>query len=458
MNAAAAETQGSASGGIRRRVPIALRLLMGLVLLVMIGTSLLMLPPMSTGEPLGFQQALFTAISALTVTGLSIITPGQDLTRLGSVVLLVLIQLGGVGYMVLAVTMFRLLGRRILLADRLALRDALGLISVQGVVDLVKYVVATVLTFEIIGAFLLWLNWRGGALDDGTVAFYAVFHSVSAFCNAGFELFSGLPDYRAGLPTDTATLSIMGTLIFLGGLGIPVLFDLITYPKRKQLSLHTRITIPIVLLLVFGGAFALFLSEGMRGGVLTDESLDRRFVLSTFQSLSARTAGFVGFPTFLGLEHATDLILMGLMFIGCAPASMGGGITTGTFAILTLALVAYARGDSTPIVGGKAIPGETIRKAAAVMTISLAVVFTSCWLILLTHDASLHEVMFEVVSAFATCGLSLGFTTELNSFGLFVIMVMMFWGRLGALTILVALTRYGPRRRVRYPEERVLIG
>ena len=163
-------------------------------------------------------------------------------------------------------------------------------------------------------------------------------------------------------------------------------------------------------------------------------------------------------PQFHEISSGGNLMMVTLMFVGCAPASMGGGITTGTLLVMVLALWAYGRGRAMPVIYGRTIPGNMVRKAAAVLTISLFAVITSTWIILMTHDVPLETAVFEVVSAFATCGLTLNFTTELNGIGLTVIMLMMFWGRLGALTILFAFTKTSPPGRVRYPEEKILLG
>ncbi len=440
-------------------IPAAVRLIFGLLVLVVIGTLLLSLPVSSYGEPLTLQQSLFTAVSALAVTGLSTIVPSIDLSPTGKVFLMLLIQLGGIGYMVLAILVFRLLGRTISLTERMALQDALGLIHLQGIVQLSIRVFFTVIILELIGAICLFVHWSNvGAIADknfGYVAFYAMFHSVSSFCNAGFDLFNG----RYAFPLDGGSMTIMGILIVIGGLGIPVLFDFLTYHSRRKLSLHTKLTmIAFVVLFLVGGA-AIWLSESVPGGKLDGLPLARQIGLSLFQSVSCRTAGFSALGGLDGTNPATQLVMTSLMFIGCAPASMGGGITTGTFIVMVLAMIAYIRRNSTPIVYGRAIPGEMVRKAAAVMTISIFVVTASSWLIMLSHpEWSMGESVFEIVSAFATCGLTLERTSDLNDFGQGVVMFMMFWGRLGALTILFAFTRSKSSRRISYPEEKILLG
>ncbi len=442
-----------------RPPPTALRLIGGLLFLVIIGTLALMMPTMGTTRRLALNEAVFTATSALSVTGLTIIVPVRDLTLPGQIVLLCLIQIGGVGFMVAAVVVFRLLGRKISLLDRVALSDSLGLLVPGAIVQLTRRILVTVFTIEGCGAILLWLHWRG-TLGNTRAVFYAIFHAVSAFCNAGFDLFTGLPDYPNGIPKDNTTLLIMGTLIFLGGLGIPVLSDLLTWPQHHRISLHTRITLVVVVALLCIGGVGMFLAESRPGMFLTTEPWTRRLLITFFQSISARTAGFAGVNGLENLSAASQFLLIGLMFIGCAPASMGGGITTGTFAVLTLALWGYAQGLPTAQIGGRTIAIWMVRKAAAVLTISLLVVHTATWLILMTHDTTLETAFFEVVSAFATCGLSLAFTGHLNWFGQLVIMCVMFWGRLGALTIVIALARTQQRatQLVTYPEEQILIG
>jgi trk system potassium uptake protein len=434
----------------------ALRIIVSLFLMVAAGTAVFYVPGVTT-RPWELTEAMFTAVSALTVTGLTVITPSQDLTTAGQVVLMILIQIGGVGYMTLAVMMFRFIGRQITLADRLALRDQLGLVSVQGVADLARRIFITVLCIELVGMVLLLVVWAPD-MEFLRALHFSAFHAVSGFCNAGFDLFTMHPDHLEGFPADPATLAIMSGLIVFGSLGIPILFDFIGYRKTGQLTLHTRMTVPLILTLNAIGAGAFYVAEAMAGGTLVDETPARAAMFSVFQSISSRSAGFIASPNFDQIEPTSSLLMMALMAIGGAPASMGGGITTGTFAVMVLALLAYARGRDTAIIKGRAIPGEMVRKASAVLTISILVVVTVTWLIALTHPGSLEEIAFEVISAFATCGLSLGFTENLNTFGRLLIMFMMFWGRAGALTVIVSLAQLSPPRRIRYPEERILIG
>jgi trk system potassium uptake protein TrkH len=441
---------------LRRRVPAVLRVIGGLLLLVVLGTLLLWISGIGTPQLLTFQQALFTAVSALAVTGLSTITPGTDLTFFGQVVLMALIQIGGVGFMVLAVGVLRALRRQVSLFDRQAMRDSLGLSEKMEFRSVLRRVLVSMMAAESIGAMLLWLHWRS-TLGDSTAAFYGLFHAVSAFCNAGFSLFGG-PQYPAGIPRDTLSLALMGWLIVLGGLGFPVLADLVEWPRRRRLSLHARLTIYVSVILIAVGVIGLMLAENRSGGVLVGVPWQRQIALSVFQSIAARTAGFSVMANMQQLTAASQVLLIGLMFIGTAPASMGGGITTGTLIVLALAMWSYARRLRSVQVSKRTIPADAVRRAAAVLLVALLVVASATWLILMEQPAPLDSVVFEVVSAFSTTGLSLSYTSQLSSFGLIVIMVCMLWGRLGTLTIVVALGEQRPPERVEYPEERLLLG
>jgi trk system potassium uptake protein TrkH len=440
-----------------RRIPIALRLVLGLAASIAGGTLLLMLPIMASGTTLTPMQAFFTATSALTVTGLSVIHAGTDLTFIGQITLLGLIQFGGVGYMFAASLTLRLLGRRLSLIDRLALSSSLGLSKPQAIQQIFQWVLIGILLIEGTGVLLLYIHWRvNGIVPGDKLLFYAIFHAVSAFCNAGFDLFTAVSPN--GIPTDSITLLIFGTLIIMGGLGIPVLSELLSR-KRRRMSLHTKLTLSLVVVLTLFGWFAILLPE-MNGGTLVERPLSQQIGQALFQSISTRTAGFAALPAFETMWPETSLVMIMLMFIGSAPASMGGGINTGTFAVLVLGLWGYARGLPTAQLGDRTISPETVRRAGAILTISIVLVMLATWIVLTAHDLTFNQALFEVVSAFATCGLSLGITGSLNTVGQLVIILMMFWGRLGALTIVIAIAQRGAGNKqvLTYPEEPVLIG
>jgi trk system potassium uptake protein len=459
-------TQEAVSLQRKRHLPIPLRLLATLAALIGIGAGLLLLPWMTT-RPISLMDALFTSTSAAAVTGLSVLTTSTDFTRLGQWVILLLMQLGGLGFLVTVVLTLRLLGRRISLVDRLAVSSSLGLAGPKAILLVLGRTVTFMVAVEGVGTFILWGHWRlNGIVPAGDVAFYALFHAVAAFCNAGFDLFTGLPQYPDGVPADPVTLLTLGWLVIIGGLGIPVYMELLHRRTTRQeggrlrrLSLQTRLTLWSALFLVLIGWAGLLIGEYRYEGVMSGLPLGERVLRAWFQSVSARTAGFAGLSDFANLHDSSRLLLICLMFIGSAPASMGGGITTGTFSVLMVAMWSLARGYDRVRVGQRAIPMAVVWRAITVLFISLGVVLSATWLLLVTQEVSLSQALFEVVSAFSTTGLSLGVTGQLDTFGRLLLIGLMFWGRLGAVTImLILLKRRGHESVLQYPEEMVLVG
>ena len=447
-------------GGLRhrrRRLPLkpARRLVLGLALLVVIGTLVLRLPVCGREEALSWSQAFFTAVSALATTGLSVITPGKDLSLAGQGVLLMLMQLGGIGYMVLSVVVFMLLGRDVNFQDRVTLRDSLGLISGASLLRLLRLVVGGVLLIELSGALILGLLWTP-AMGWRSAAYMGLFHSVSAFSNSSFDLFSGSPDAPAGFPRDAVTLLVLSSLVALGSIGIPVLSEVSQWRPGKRLSLHTQLTLVTVGALLLGGTALLFVGFSHAGDLFSDLPWPRRLLMAWFHSTTARTSGFV--LEDLSQMHASCvLVLCGLMFIGGSPASMGGGVTTSTPAVLLLALYAQIRGRDRVSVAGRTLPPETVAKAGTILVLALVLCGTVSWLLLVTQQATLSQAIFETVSAFSTCGFTLGLTPQLNLFGQILLATTMFCGRLGVLTVVVAMAQSRPSL-IRYPEEKILIG
>jgi trk system potassium uptake protein TrkH len=449
-------------------VPVAFRLVVGLALAIGAGTAALLLPGVGNERPLTPGEAFFTATSALATTGLVQIVPGRDLSLLGQAILLALMQVGGVGFMVLAALALGLLGRRISLVDRLALRDSLELSAVGSIRSTVVRIVGLVLVIEGAGTLLLWWNWQG-RIGDEPAHFYALFHAVSAFTNSGFDLFSGRPEYPSGMPSDATTLLVLAALIVLGGLGSPVLFYLLErlrHPRHRRLrtagggpiALHARITLVASFALIVGGTLTLLLSSRHPGTPFADVPFGQNLLLSFFLSVAARTSGFTILPDMGLLPHEAQFVLIVLMFVGAAPASMAGGITTSTVTVLAFGLWAYARGADVAHVGGWQIPEETVRRAGTILTVSLLVVCGATWLLMLTQGADLDEALFEAVSALSTCGYSLGLTVRLDAVGQAVVAVLMFCGRLGPLTLMIAFAQRRRRPRVGYPEARLLLG
>ena len=430
----------------------------GLGILIAVGTLLLWLPISATAGSLTLNQAFFTAVSAVATTGLNVITPGKDLSIFGQIVVLALMQLGGVGFMVAAITVFRLVGKRVTFAERLTLRDSLGLVSAGQILTLTWRILIAVVIIEAIGAFVLWLVWLP-QFGPAWAAYHSVFHSVSAFTNSSFDLFAGSPTAAAGFPTDTVTLLTLATLIFLGGIGVPVISDLLRYRQRRRLSLHTRLTLTTAGALIITGTSLFYITETYLDSVFAAEPPGRLLVLSFFHSVASRTAGFVVSAQFSQLAAANALLLTVLMFIGASPASMGGGISTSSFAVLILSLWSFARGRNEISAGRRIIPLEILFKAAAIVTGAAIMIAVVTWLLLLTQDnVTLIAALVESVSAFSTCGFTLGLTPRLDLFGQLLIAGLMFFGRVGTLTLIVAIARPTVPAAVSYPEERILIG
>lgn len=435
----------------------ALRIIGGLFALIAVGTGLLLLPWSGANRRLTLSEAAFTAVSALTTTGLSVIQPSRDLSIFGQVVLMLLMQFGAVGFVVLAVAIFRLLGQRISFAERVALRDSLGVVELGAIVRLTERVLLGVLVIEAIGALLLWIGWAG-TYGLGRGLYLAIFHSISAFSNSSFDLFGGGGQTATNpFPADTYTLTIIGSLIALGSIGIPVIADVLNWRSHPRFTLHTRLTITIWLVLTIMGTALVFLSESVREGAFSDLSVARRFEMSLFHVVASRTSGFNVYPID-ALTPASVLVLTVLMFIGGSPASTAGGITTGSFAVLTLAALAYIRSTTTVRIGNRSVSPLSVQKATAVLLVSIGVVAVGAWLLMLTQPVIFQDALFEAVSAFATCGFSLGLTGDLDPFGRFVVALLMIWGRLGPLTIVLAVARSNRPSPIRYPEERILVG
>ena len=405
-------------------------------------------------------EAVFTSTSASAVTGLSVFTPATVLTFWGQVILMVLAQIGGVSLIVTVSLISYLLGREVTMSRRLTVTSSLGLDNPGQIMRVMIRAMTLMFIIEGLGALLLYIHWRlSGIVPAEQVPFYAIFHAVMTFCNAGFDLFAGLPQYPNGIPSDPISLLIMGFLIILGGLGIPVYMNLIYSRNKRGLSLHTRVTLVMALILILLGWAGLLATEYRQNGVLSGMPPLDRFAITWFQSVSTRTAGFASLPGFSQLKFSSILLIMALMMIGAGPASTGGGITTGTFAVLLFAVFSYARGYEHIRIGKRTLPNGLIQRALVILVLSMFLVILATWLILYTNPYSLTETGFEVISAFSTTGLSLGITAGLNTFGLWVLIIVMFCGRLGAVTIMIAMLGREPRKKlVEYPEESILIG
>jgi trk system potassium uptake protein TrkH len=442
---------------IRQRARAPWVLIFGFFFLVLLGGALLKLPfAAAPGAEISWSDALFTSVSAITVTGLTVRDTAVDFSRTGQVIILVLLQIGGVGFITSSVVLFRLVRRRVTLSTRFLVQQDVGSSALSGVGSLAAYVLGTTLIIEFFGTLLLWLRWRS-ELPDLEAFWFALFQAVSTYCNAGFDLFGATsrgPVY--GFAGDWYSLVVMSLLVILGGFGITIYYDLFSARRTHMLSLNTRFALTLTVILSLGGLVFLIIDPNLHQTVSVDYSLSQRTWQALFTSISARTAGVTILPI-TGLSEASHLVIMLLMFIGAPPASMAGGVSTTTVAVLFTAARNTVTG-SDPAVFGRTLPRETVAKAVAIMTISTLLVIFMTLLLTIYYRTGIFTLGFEVISAFSNTGYSLGATSALDNFGRFIIGFTMFWGRLGPLTIVVALAQRDRPALVHYPEEAIILG
>lgn len=434
-------------------------LVLGFATIIAIGTALLTLPIATEGPGrLTVLEALFTATSATTVTGLVVVSTEATFSTFGEIVILSLIQVGGVGFITLSVVLFRLIGRRVTIYERILLRQTLGIEASQGIVQLTLVVLLITIVIELIGAFFIFTQWVQ-IMDWPQAAYYSVFHAVSAFCNAGFDLFQNLDDPVVEATRKNPVVIIdMALLITIGTLGITVIYDLIEWPRQRHLSLHTRLVLPLTLMLVLLGTLLVMLDETfVEGHALSRFPVGERWLVAFFTIVSSRTAGLTLIPM-TDLGQASQLIILVWMFIGGAPASMGGGVGLSTVAVVLVTLASTVRGYNDARAFERTLPLETIFKAVAILTVSTMLVVGVTLALLLLGEGDLFSVAFEVISAFSNTGYSLGITDSLGSLGKILISFTMFWGRLGPLTLVVALAQRRRSTLIHYPEEKIIIG
>jgi len=454
-------TSGPPRKGLGRLVPRlhepAQFVVFGFACAVAVGTALLLLPVSRTATAgASVVDALFVATSAVCVTGLSTVDTPVYWSGFGQAVIAALIQVGGFGIMTLAT----LLG--LLVSDRLGLRNRLNAaaeVRSLGLADVRKVllgVARTSLLFEAAGAAVL-TAWFAVAHDEPVARslWLGVFHAVSAFNNAGFALFS---DNMITFVTDPVLSITLCVLVIAGGLGFPVLFELRRHWREpRRWTLHTKIVMTMSAGLLVLGPMMFLLLEWSNPGTLGPLSVPGKAVAGFFQGVMPRTAGFNSIDT-AALNPETLLGTDVLMFIGGGSAGTAGGIKVTTFAVLLFVIITEVRGDQSVTAFGRRIPRPAQRQALAVALLAVAVVVASTALMLLLTDFSLDQVLFEVVSAFATVGLSTGITTQVGTAGQVLLVVLMFLGRLGPITLASALALRNRPRLYDLPRERPIIG
>ncbi|MBS4198715.1 TrkH family potassium uptake protein [Bacillus sp. FJAT-49732] len=439
-----------------KRINPAQTLALGFFFLIIIGTLLLMLPfATKDRHHLDFIDALFEATSAICVTGLIVVDTETTFTLFGQIVLMILIQIGGLGFMSLGILIALFLGKNIGLKRRLLIQESWNLLSIGGIIKVVKFVFRFTIIIEGIGAIILAIRW-GGEYGFPLSIYYGIFHSISAFNNAGFDLmghFQSVTKY-AGDFTIILTLS---SLLIIGGIGYTVFLDVVKKKSIKKLSLHSKIVLLTTLILNVLGTLLIFTLEYHNPGTIGDYSLKDKILSSYFQAVVPRTAGFNA-VNMSELTLSSQFITIILMFIGGGSGGTAGGIKVTTFAIILLAVWNHIRGHSDVNIMERRIPKDLIYKAFTITVYSVSIVLLILFILTLTEKAPMNVLLFEVVSAFGTVGISLGLTPELSDVGKVVISILMFMGRVGPLTIAFALAKANNTQPYKYPEERIMLG
>ncbi|MCE5197304.1 MAG: TrkH family potassium uptake protein [Negativicutes bacterium] len=430
----------------------------GFALIILCGALLLMLPPASrNGESIPFLNALFTATSATCVTGLVVYDTWTQFSLFGQVIILLLVQIGGLGFMTFTILFSMALGKRVGLKERGYLMEAVSAFQLGGVVRLAKHILLGTLFFESLGAILLFSRfWQRFGLTGGI--WFAIFHSVSAFCNAGFDLMGSIRPFASFTPfanDPLVNLTLIG-LIIIGGIGFVIWDDLLKNRWHYgSYLLHTKVTLVSTgLVLCVSAALFYFLEKdvsfaGLSGG--------GKLLAALFQAVTPRTAGFNTVDT-AALSQGGSLLTMLLMAIGAAPGSTGGGIKITTFVVILSAVWANLQRRDDVEIFHRRLETSQIKRAFLSAAFYFILLSSACLLILATQNLTLKDALFETFSAIGTVGLSMGITRELLPFSKLVIILLMYAGRVGSLTIFLAATEHRSVSPLRSPEGKIIVG
>ena len=422
-------------------------LALGFILVILIGALILTLPISTTsGESANFLDALFTATSAVCVTGLIVVDTGTYWNMFGQTVIMILIEIGGLGFMSFTTLIAIILGKKITLRERLILQDAMNTFK------MVKYVLVFTVSVQFFGA-LLFSTQFVPEYGLGKGIFYSIFHSISAFCNAGFDIlgnFSSLTSYNS----NAVVILVASALIIIGGLGFTVWSELYSSKSLKKVSLHSKMVILMTTVLVLGGTILMFLFENNNVNTIANMSFMDKVMNSFFASVTPRTAGFNSISTD-GMTTAGQFLTIILMFIGGSPGSTAGGIKTTTIGILIVTIICVIQGREDSEVFKRRFSKDLVYKAFTLIFIGISLVIVVTMLLSYTEKgASFISLFYETVSAFGTAGL----TSELSGIGKVLIMFMMYLGRVGPLTVVLSITRKKINSGIKYPEGKILIG
>jgi len=426
-------------------------------MIILTGALLLALPAASNnGKSIGFLDALFTATSATCVTGLVVADTLTQWTLFGQIVILMLIQVGGLGIVTLATFFSVLLGRKISMKGKILAAESVSDYSFADVVRLIKSIIGITVSVELIGAILLSISFIPRYGPRGI--YLSIFHAVSAFCNAGFDL---IGEYRSLTPFtgDPIIVYTIAFLIITGGLGFIVWKDLADYRKTKTLFLHTKLVLIISGSLILFGALFFFFSEYSNPSTMGPLNLFERINAAFFHSVTCRTAGFNTLPLD-EMSELSQVMTIFLMFIGAAPGSTGGGIKVTTFGILVMAIFSNIIGNEETVVLKRRVSQVVVSKALAIVGLSMLIIFLMSSIIVSVEKTNYINVLYEVTSAFGTVGLSTGITPHLHEISKVLLIFTMFLGRVGPLTFAVAIAMREKKKlqNAVFPEGKIMVG
>ncbi|WP_414152425.1 TrkH family potassium uptake protein [Limosilactobacillus reuteri] len=430
----------------------------GFLIVIFMGTILLSLPfATRPGETTNFMTAFFTSTSATCVTGLTLVSTAHHWTLFGQIVIAILMEVGGLGFMTFAVMMSLLVWQRMRMSTRLLTQEALNLDHLSQL-NVVYLIIRLSLLIQLAGGIFLFFDFypRYGL---GKGIWFSIFHSISAFCNAGFDLFD---NSMANYANDPYMLCVLAVLIVAGSLGFLVWKDILNYPKYHRLSLHTQLALCTGAVLFIVSVVVYFITEKNLAQLSDKLSFSNRILNTIFMAITPRTAGLITFP-YTDLSAAGLAFTVILMFIGGTPGSTAGGVKTTTIGLLTIQSFATLRGQRDTTFAHRRFTQENIYRALTLLFVALFILLVSILVLAETQDLPEHDslayVTFEAVAAFGTTGISLGITTNLNLLGQLIIMFLMFVGRVGIYTVMFSILNASTAaKNYRYPEESVLIG
>ncbi|KEI16584.1 ATP synthase subunit J [Clostridium novyi B str. ATCC 27606] len=439
----------------KRRLTPVQTLALGFFIVIMVGTMLLMLPIASkSGVITPFVDAFFTSTSAVCITGLTTLNTAGYWSYFGTTIIIILIQVGGLGFMSFTTLIALLLGKRITLKERLVMQEAMNSFSLQGLVKLAKYILIFTFSVEGIGALFLSTKFipRYGLLKG---IYFSLFHSISAFCNAGFDLTG---DSLVPYANNTVVILTISLLIIVSGLGFAVWAEIYNYKGVEKISTHSKVAISMTMFLVIAGWGLMYLFEMKNPQTIQHMSIKGKLLSSLFASVSPRTAGFYSM-SLPDMTLAGKVLTMIFMFIGGCPGGTAGGVKTTTIGILLMTVICVIKNREDTQIFERTIGKNLVYKSFVIVTIAMGVVIMDTMILSFTETgSSLEYILYEVTSAFGTVGLTLGLTPHLSIVGKFLICATMYIGRIGPLTLVMALSSKKDKSLIKYPDGKILVG